>query len=73
MRNNKLSTEADQRDASAYDAHYAAKDIPKAFALYEHIIAAHPDRSPYSGRGRPFRPLEIKTQQRFLHERDDCL
>jgi hypothetical protein len=43
MRNNKLSTEAGQRYASAYDVHYTAKDIPKAFALYEHIIAAHPD------------------------------
>jgi len=43
MRDNKLSTEVSRQYASAYDAHYTAKAIHKAFALYEHIIADHPD------------------------------
>jgi hypothetical protein len=42
MRESRLSAEAEQQYASAYDAHYTTKDIHKAFALYEHIIAAHP-------------------------------
>ena len=43
MRDNNLSTEASRQYASAYDAHYMTKEIDKAFALYERIIAAHPD------------------------------
>ena len=43
MRDNKLSSEASRQYASAYDAHYTAKEIDKAFALYEHIISDHPD------------------------------
>jgi hypothetical protein len=43
MRESRLSSEAGQRYASAYDTHYTAKDLHKAFTLYEDIIAAHPD------------------------------
>jgi hypothetical protein len=44
MRESRLSEEAGQQYATtAYDAHYMTKDIHKAFTLYEHIIAAHPD------------------------------
>lgn len=43
MRDTEFSTEAGQQYASAYDAHYMAKKIPEAFALYEQIIATHPD------------------------------
>ena len=43
MEENKLSSEAGQQYASAYDTHYMKKDIRKAFTLYEDIIAAHPD------------------------------
>lgn len=43
MRESKLSAEAGQQYASAYETHYTTKDISKAFTLYEDIIAAHPD------------------------------
>ncbi|MCK9275961.1 MAG: hypothetical protein M0P57_12815 [Syntrophales bacterium] len=43
MRETILSAEAGQQYATAYDTHYTTKDIHKAFALYEDIIAAHPD------------------------------
>ena len=39
---NKINfTEAAQQYKTAYDAHYATKDLQKAFALYEHVIAEH--------------------------------
>jgi hypothetical protein len=43
MRESRLSEEAGQQYATAYDTHYTTKDIHKAFTLYEDIIAAHPD------------------------------
>ena len=43
MRESRLSEEAGQQYATAYDTHYTTKDIHKAFTLYENIIAAHPD------------------------------
>jgi hypothetical protein len=43
MVENRLSEEAGQQYATAYDTHYTTKDIHKAFTLYEDIIAAHPD------------------------------
>ena len=43
MRESRLSTEVGQQYALAYNAHYKTKEVQKAFALYEHIIAAHPD------------------------------
>ena len=43
MKESRLSEEADQQYATAYDMHYTTKDIHKAFTLYEDIIAAHPD------------------------------
>ena len=43
MRESKLSAEAGQQYASAYETHYTTKDIHKAFKLYEDIIADHPD------------------------------
>jgi len=43
MRESSLSMEAGQQYASAYEAHYKTKEFQKAFALYEHIIAAHPN------------------------------
>jgi hypothetical protein len=43
MRESRLSEEAGQQYATAYDTHYTTKDIHRAFTLYEDIIAAHPD------------------------------
>jgi hypothetical protein len=43
MRESRLSEEAGQQYATAYDTHYTTKDIHKAFTLYEDIIATHPD------------------------------
>lgn len=43
MKESRLSEEAGQQYATAYDMHYTTKDIHKAFTLYEDIIAAHPD------------------------------
>jgi len=43
MRESGLSRDADQYYATAYESHYTAKDIHKAFTLYEDIIATHPD------------------------------
>jgi hypothetical protein len=43
MKESRLSEEAGQQYATAYDTHYKTKDIHKAFTLYEDIIAAHPD------------------------------
>jgi hypothetical protein len=43
MRESRLSTDAGQQYATAYESHYTAKDIHKAFTLYEDIIATHPD------------------------------
>jgi hypothetical protein len=43
MRESRLSTEAGQQYALAYEAQYKTKEIQKAFALYEHIITAQPD------------------------------
>lgn len=42
IRENKVSTEAGQKNATAYDAQYRQKDLHKAFLLYKNIIAAHP-------------------------------
>jgi len=35
--------EAGRQYAEAYEAHYGAKNIPAAFALYNRVIAEHPD------------------------------
>ena len=42
MRESKLSAEAGQQYASAYDTHYMTKDIHKALELYEDIVADYP-------------------------------
>jgi hypothetical protein len=40
---NKINfTEAAQQYKTAYDAHYATKDLQKAFVLYERVITEHP-------------------------------
>ena len=43
MKDRSLLTESGQQYKSAYEAHYKTKEIQKAFALYENIIATHPD------------------------------
>jgi hypothetical protein len=43
MINDAILKEAGKQYAAAYDAHYKAKDMCKAFTLYERIIVAHPD------------------------------
>lgn len=42
MNNTRILTEAGQQYATAYDMHYAKKDLHKAFVLYENVIAEHP-------------------------------
>lgn len=43
MKEIRMNTDAGKQYASAYEAHYATKDIQKAFALYGHIVATLPD------------------------------
>ena len=43
MRNDTGLTEASQRYAAAYAAHYETKDLREAIELYRGIVAAHPD------------------------------
>jgi hypothetical protein len=43
MRNDTGLTEASQRYAAAYAAHYGTKDLRVALELYKGILAAHPD------------------------------
>jgi hypothetical protein len=43
MSESRLSEEAGQQYAPAYDTHYTTKDNHKAFTLYEDIITGHPD------------------------------
>ena len=43
MRESRLSKEAGQQYATAYDMHFTTKDVHKAFTLQEDIIAAYPD------------------------------
>ena len=43
MRNDTGLTEASQKYAAAYAAHYETKDLREALELYRGIVAAHPD------------------------------
>ncbi len=42
MKNITKVTEAGRQYATAYESHYTAKDMHKAFVLYSRIIAEHP-------------------------------
>ena len=65
MRESRLSEEAGQQYATAYDTHYTTKDIHKAFTLYEDIFNRSEDGD------QPCRPCEVKSPQEFRHERND--
>ena len=43
MENSTILTEAGQKYAAAYDAHYTVKNMHEAFVLYRRLIASHPD------------------------------
>ena len=43
MRNDTGLTEASQKYAAAYAAHYGTKDLREALEFYQGIVAAHPD------------------------------
>ena len=43
MKNINNDTTAGKEYATAHDAHYKTKELPKAFQLYRDIIADHPD------------------------------
>ena len=43
MTNNNSVTEAGKKYTTAHDAHYKAKELPKAFQLYRDIMADHPN------------------------------